>query len=126
MAKRKSKIDQAEIVRLFGAKLREARVARGLTQVELAHKAELTAAHLWRLESGSSAPGIDLVERLAKALGEPLSRLLPDERVVDTEEVFRARAKELFGLVLELGDRETFAVLNPLLACLAESAKKRG
>lgn len=124
MAKRKSKIDQAEIVRLFGTKLREARLASGLTQIELAHKSEITVGHVWRLESGSSAPGIDLVERLSKALGVPMSALLP-EGGVDPEEVFRSRAKEMFDNILKLGNRDTFVVLNPLLAFVLESIRRK-
>lgn len=125
MAKRKPKIDQAEIVRLFGAKLREARISRGLTQIDLAHKAELTAAHVWRLETGASAPGIDLVERLAKALGVAMASLLPEREEIDSLDVFRIQAKKLFDIVVESEDVALFEILNPFLMYLSELAKRR-
>src|SRR5205823_8138284 len=60
MAKRKPRIQHAEVVGLFAARLREVRRSRGLTQAELAQRATVTASYVWRLESGGAAPGIDL------------------------------------------------------------------
>jgi len=70
MAKRRAvRIVQDVAMRLFAARLREVRVSRGMTQVELGRRAHVTASYVWRLESGGAAPGIDLVARLARALG---------------------------------------------------------
>ena len=69
MAKRR-RIRHAEIVELFAARLREVRHSRGMTQAELARQAHVTVSYIGRLESAGAAPGIDLVERLAKALGK--------------------------------------------------------
>jgi transcriptional regulator with XRE-family HTH domain len=53
MAKRrKARIEQEEVVRLFGARLREVRRSRGITQAELSGRANVTASYIWRLESG--------------------------------------------------------------------------
>ena len=68
MRKRRTK-KRAEIVRLFAEKLREVRQSRGLTQAELAERAEVSPTHLSELENCEVAPGIDLVDRLAQALG---------------------------------------------------------
>jgi DNA-binding XRE family transcriptional regulator len=60
MQKRKAAIKQDPIVAQFGARLRELRVSRGMTQAELARKAHVAAAYMWKLEGGAVAPGIDL------------------------------------------------------------------
>lgn len=49
---RKKRVEQAEVVRLFAARLREVRRSRGMTQAELARKANVTASYVWRLEAG--------------------------------------------------------------------------
>jgi transcriptional regulator with XRE-family HTH domain len=56
MAKRKTRVRQAEIVGLFASRLRELRHSRGLTQAELARQAHVTVSYIWRLESGGAAP----------------------------------------------------------------------
>lgn len=125
MRKRKTRIQHAEIVLLFAARLREFRVSLGLTQAELARQARVTVSYIWRLESGGAAPGIDLVDRLAKALGTSAADLLPTSAPPDTLEVLRAQARSLFETLLESADRETLLMVNPLLARLVESPTRR-
>ena len=121
--RRKTRIRHAEIVRLFAARLRELRRSRGLTQAELARQAHVSVAYVGRLESGGAAPGIDLVDRLAKALGTTVPELLPAGSSPDTLAVLREQAKRIFDVLLQSGDRETFLLLNPLLRLLAERTK---
>lgn len=116
--KKKPTLRHAEVVTRFAARLRELRSSRGMTQAELALQAKTTAAYIWRLESGQSAPGIDLVDKLATALGTTLSDLVPEGAIQDTEEVLRRQARQLFERLLEQADRETLLMLNPLLSRL--------
>jgi len=125
MSKRKPVIQHAEIVERFSARLRELRSSRGMTQVDLARKAGVTASYIWRLESGGAAPGIDLVERLATALGTTVHDLLPTTVAPETVVVLRDQARKLFEGLLESADRETLLMLNPLLARLGESPTRR-
>jgi len=125
MSKRKPVIQHAEIVERFSARLRELRSNRGLTQVDLARKAGVTASYVWRLESGGAAPGIDLVERLATALGTTVHDLLPATVAPETQVVLRDQARKLFEDLLGSADRETLLMLNPLLARLGESPTRR-
>ena len=125
MAKRKARIQYAEIVGLFAARLREARRSRGFTQAELAERATVTVSYIWRLESGGAAPGIDLVDRLAKALGTTAAELLPETASPDTLPILREQAKVLFEALIKTADRETFLMLNPLLIRLNESPNQR-
>ena len=56
----------------FPAALKERRASRRLSQLELALKAGTTQRHLSFIESGRSAPGREMVIRLAESLGLPL------------------------------------------------------
>ena len=49
----------------------------GLTQVELAKKAEVTEAYISMLESGTHKnPSLPALKKLARALGVPVTELL--------------------------------------------------
>src|SRR3954466_13064735 len=100
-------IEHAAIVRRFGERLRELRTQGGFTQEQLAEKAQVTASYVGRLERGGAAPGIDLVERLAKALGVKVADLLPQEENPKTVEGMRKQAKAPFDQLMRKGDRET-------------------
>jgi transcriptional regulator with XRE-family HTH domain len=125
MGKRKIRIQHDEIVQLFAARLKELRRSAGLTQAELARKAQVTTSYVGRLEGGGAAPGIDLVGRLAKALGVTTHDLLPAGPPSDTLEFLRQQARRLFDTLLQIADRETLLMLNPLLARLTESPTRR-
>lgn len=92
-----------------------------MTQAELARLAHITASYVGRLESAGAAPGIDLLDRLAKALGTSATDLLPTTAPPDSMVVLRERAKKLFDAVLQSADRDALMMLNPLLARLGES-----
>src|SRR5437764_909689 len=116
---------RAEVVRLFAEKLRELRRSLGMTQAELARRAEVSVTHLSELENAEIAPGIDLVDRLARALGAAIADLLPSATPPEPLPFLREQAERLFDTLLERGDRETFLRLNPFLALLVEAASKR-
>jgi transcriptional regulator with XRE-family HTH domain len=125
MAKRrKERIEQDEVVRLFAGRLKEVRRSRGLTQMELSRQAQVTASYIWRLESGGAAPGIDLVARLARALGTTTHDLLPATAPPDTSAMLLDQARALFNALLAAADRETLLMLNPLLARLVEASER--
>jgi transcriptional regulator with XRE-family HTH domain len=125
MAKRAKKIQHGEIVQRFAVRLREVRSSRGMTQAQLAHQAQVTLSYIGRLEAGGAAPGIDLVERLAGALGTTVSDLLPVVKSPETTEFLAERARQLFDGLVDGADHEMLLMLNPLLARLAESKAKR-
>jgi transcriptional regulator with XRE-family HTH domain len=57
--------------------LKGIRETQGLTQVQLAGKAKVTQAYIAQLESGDKKnPSLDILKRLAKALGVPVMELL--------------------------------------------------
>ena len=60
----------------FGVRLEELREQQGLSQADLATKAEMTRQHLTRLEKGGIYPNATTRRKLAKALGVPVSELV--------------------------------------------------
>ncbi len=121
MPSKKPTIRQADIVRAFAERLRGTRQARSMTQRDLATKADVTFSYISRLEAGGAAPGIDLLERLAKALGVGITELLPMPAMPATAAMRRDQVKGLFEVVLPKAGQETLAMLEVLLARLAES-----
>jgi transcriptional regulator with XRE-family HTH domain len=57
-------------------KLKQLREAKGLSQADLAEKAKLAREHVNRLEAGRHGPTLVVLQRLARALGIPLMKLL--------------------------------------------------
>lgn len=62
---------------VLGARLREMRVERDLTQEELARLAAMHSTYLGRIEGGRVNVGLEIVWCLAAGLGVPPSALLP-------------------------------------------------
>ncbi len=126
MANQKSKpIKHADIVHRFAERLRDLRRTRGMTQKQVAERAGLTETYLSRLESAGAAPGIDLVARLATALGTTIHDLLPLDDLPDTLALLRDQTTNLVSSITTSGDHVTLSLLNQILALLAEATAKR-
>ena len=61
---------------IFAKNLRNARHAKGLSQEELAFKADISAVYVSTLERGVYSASIDVIEALAKPLGVTAASLL--------------------------------------------------
>ena len=124
MAKRRVPIEHEPIVGVFAARLREVRLSRGLTQADLANRAVVTPTYIAKLEGAKVAPGIDLVARLAKALGTSIADLLPEEGMQDSLPLLKEQVGKL-SKAMDAADRDTLLMLVPLLARLLESPTRR-
>ena len=63
--------------RTIGMALRRIREAKGVSQLELAKKAKVAQGYISALEAGEKKnPGINVLKRLAKALGMAVTDLL--------------------------------------------------
>ena len=60
----------------FAVRLKQLREAKGFTQDALAKKVGVSRAYLARLEMGRHDPPLSRLQKLAKALGVPLGRLV--------------------------------------------------
>jgi transcriptional regulator with XRE-family HTH domain len=61
---------------IFGPHLRALRIDRGLTQAELAERADTNTMFISKLERGVTTPTIGTLVRLAKALGCRVTQLV--------------------------------------------------
>lgn len=111
-----------EVVQRFGARLRELRRSRGMTQARLAELAEVTVGYISRLEAGSGgAVGLDLLARLATALGGTVADLVPSEEVPDTDATLRTEIRRLTTDLLASADHDTLLLLAQLLSRLSQA-----
>ena len=67
--------------RKLGETVRELREAQGLTQAQLAERAQVALSYVTLIEGGQGQGGAprQILQRLARALGVPPSRLLGPE-----------------------------------------------
>jgi DNA-binding XRE family transcriptional regulator len=63
----------------LGARLRELRVAAGLTQAELARRTGIHRPNIARVEAGRHTPSLETLARLASAIGVPTTSVLAEE-----------------------------------------------
>ncbi len=75
-----------DLRQVFAANLRRLRHAKGLSQEDLAHEAEVNRSYMSRLEKGASYPGLEIIGKLATVLEvEPAELLkLPARRKART------------------------------------------
>jgi transcriptional regulator with XRE-family HTH domain len=65
-----------DLVELLGQNVRAARIARGMSQEQLAFEAEMKRSYVSDLERGTRNPSVRALGRLAKALGVEPPELL--------------------------------------------------
>ena len=58
--------------------IRKHRKAKGLSQEALAERADIHHTHVGLIERGERTPGLDVAQRVARALGFPLSALIAE------------------------------------------------
>jgi transcriptional regulator with XRE-family HTH domain len=82
--------------------LREERSRAGLTLEQLAQRADLSTAHLSRLESGERQPSVAALIALSRALGVSMSTLLGERRGTPAVATYPpgARSHEANGLTI--------------------------
>jgi transcriptional regulator with XRE-family HTH domain len=69
-------VTKAREGQIFGARVRELRLARSWTQEDLADAAALTATYVGQVERGDKVPSLSVVLRLARALSVTPAELL--------------------------------------------------
>lgn len=74
--------DAARLAFELGWRVRELRVQQGLSQTELARRADMTQPAVARFEAGGTVPTLPVLERLARSLGAELTvQLVPSSSV---------------------------------------------
>lgn len=60
----------------FGNKLRKLREDSGYHQYDFAYECDISDAYYGRIERGEHSPSLEILEKISKVLGIPLSELL--------------------------------------------------
>jgi transcriptional regulator with XRE-family HTH domain len=100
----------------FGQRLREARVAAGLSQSELEDISGIPKARLSRYENGHVEPSIQTLARLSRALNVSEASLLGDQRAI-LEDFFQV----LYDRGLRIASPEQGAKIAHAIADLMEA-----
>ena len=116
--KRKRKPRSSDIVQRFSVRLRETRLAQGLTQLDLAAAAGISVAYVGRLEAANASCTLDIMEKIAKALAVSVADLLPMVDPPDLTAQLRERVRSLSERLAENADRETLSLAVQFLARL--------
>jgi len=103
---------------LLGARIREIRKARGLTQEQLAEIIDVEQKHVSRIESGKNYPSIDRLEKIAAALNVPLMGFFDFLHLEDDHEV----AVNLEAMLMEL-DRDSRKIAYRLIRATIKTLK---
>ena len=82
-----------DIREVFARNLRAARLEQGLSQEELAHRAEIDRTYVSSLERSVYAAGIDVVDKLARVLNMQAADLLR----IDTKSPARGAGRSSAG-----------------------------
>lgn len=85
----------------FPDRLARLRKERGLTQQQLADRAEVHVVQIRRYEGGVSQPAVDILKRLAIALSVSADALLFDEAERGPDEAFRLQFEALSAMPAE-------------------------
>ena len=95
--------------KLIGARIREFRKARGLTQEAVAERAEITVVYLSKIENGKVRPTVDVYAAICSILqcdlGMIFSNVAPESGGYQTERVmalFHACSPRIKPVALEL------------------------
>jgi transcriptional regulator with XRE-family HTH domain len=69
-------MDPRDLRQAFAANLRRFRHAKGISQEDLAYEANVNRTYVSKLEKGVSYPGLEIIAKLADALGVEPAELL--------------------------------------------------
>ncbi|MBI3399550.1 MAG: helix-turn-helix transcriptional regulator [Deltaproteobacteria bacterium] len=104
-----------DVKKLFGTRMKELRKNIGLSQEQLAEKAEVSSKYISRIEMGQHFPSIDTLVKLANALNVELKDFFefsPETR--NPKEL-----KKLIGNMLNDSDEDKLRLLAKLVRAVA-------
>ena len=112
----------------IGAKIKQMRNQKSLTQEELADRCELTKGYISQLENNVNSPSIATLTDILSALGSNLSEFFreePEEKVVFSKEEFIEKDSD--GVLLHwLIPNAQKNMMEPILVELAENTETAG
>ena len=105
----------------IGSRIRELRRKIGLSAAALGTKAGTHESYVIHVESGRLAPAVDMLKKLAKVLGVPVSYLLLKNSRVHADRI----AEELESHGIATTEKVRKAMANPAFLRFAEACAKK-
>jgi len=97
----KKSIKHHEIVGIVAERIRNRRKQLGMSQLDLAQKAQISITYIGNLERGESSVGIDMLARIASSMDSTVSELVSDSPVQKPQSPEASKAQ------LKKTDRQT-------------------
>jgi len=102
------------VTELFGARIRELRKSKGLSQDQLSEVIGIDQKHMSRIELGKSYPSLDRLVRIAEALNVSLPSLFEYMHLEDETE----RAQNIEEMLKELSEdsqKKAFKIIKSVI-----------
>ena len=122
---RKKKIEHDQIVKAFAERLREHRRRMGMSQHSLATTANVNVGYLGKLERAEAAPGLDMVGRLAHALGIAPTELIAIDGTPTGLNTLKTQVKRKVDQILSREDMPALQSLSVLLGLVDNALARR-
>lgn len=100
--------------RVIGRRIQEARIAKGLTQAELAQICDVSPKHVSALENGGRSPKLETFILIANALQCDPNRLLIDVIDCDGREEYEA-FRDKFALLPAAEQRRLLKIIDVIV-----------
>ncbi len=100
--------DQLEFYRTIGARIKEIRISKGMTQVDLAEKANLSSPVISGLENGHSKMWLITFAKICEALHVSANDILR----LDTPAAINDYPKEFTALIADCNSSEIESILK--------------
>ncbi len=83
------------LTKCIGSKIKEARKARKLTQIQLAEKINVDPKYLSRIETGFATPSLKTIEKIVEILQADIGQLFDFSEYKQQEEVLEELQKKM-------------------------------
>jgi len=103
-----------ETKKLVRLRIKELRKSRGLSQKQLAEKADINAKYLSRMERGTENPTLDMLIKLSRALEVEMWEMFDFGHVLSGKEL-----KETFQTLAKTADEPTLRLALKVIRALA-------
>ena len=122
----KKHIKHHKIVKTVAERVRRARQRLGMSQQDLARKAQASLTYIGKLERGENSVGVDMLARLAEALGiHPAALLADDEPNQFNCEVVRSQFQKQAAKILARNDLTSLISFSSIMAHVDNSLSRR-
>lgn len=92
----------------IGERIRNIMRKKGVTQIQLANMIGMSEGHLSRIIQGRTTPGMDKIERIADALGVPITAFWDEDRAIKVlaNDIIASLPKDFLDALGDVRERE--------------------